>query len=460
MPLSGSFTQSYTRTLLDAISGRNLLDSPTKLQLGLFTSDPGEEPDTWQEVSGNGYSRVNLDLSLATSASPVPLTSLSQVVVNDYYIFTGDDEPAHNGDIGLLLEVTASWPDPDRVKCVRASGTFFITPIANISFPGSGSGSITNESTVTFPAATAEWTGVKFGGLISTSELTLAVEQPGATDSSGNPVQQLLSIPTSHAKVLSSDVEITGLAPGSSVRHVKISAPVASWNSGSYGASDIYGTPHHFIRIKSGSYAGMCLMASGDEANEIEVWANWSLPQELVGQHFDICENPTLEEFFGEVTTGESATAGGILIGSSSSLADSIYIEKFGLANQWNIFYCQDAPSFAGGTGWRRTGSAMSDASTARIPVGNLSIPQAQEGTSFDSAVFIKGREDVRNGVDWTVTSQLHLPLSDSDRDASLLARLRFEDSSGNPINSGNGVNVTSNNQLEIAVGDLVLSLD
>jgi hypothetical protein len=382
-------------------------------------------------------------------------------VVGDNYLFTGDSESGHDQFIGLLLECLASYhPQNTKVKMSNGSGGFFDTEFGNISVPGSGSGSITNESTVTFPAATAEWTGVKFGGLISTSELTLAVEQPGATDSAGNPVQQLLSIPTSHAKVLSSDVEIMGLAPGSSVRHVKISAPVASWNSGSYGVSDIYGTPHHFIRIKSGSYAGMCLMASGDEANEIEVWANWSLPQELVGQHFDICENPTLGEFFGEVTTGESTTAGGLVIGSSSSLSDKIYIEKFGQATQWTVFYCQDAPSFAGGTGWRRLGSVSTDASTARIPVGNLSIPQAQEGTSFDSAVFIKGNDAVRNGVDWTVTSQLHLPLSDSDRDASLLARLRFEDSSGNPINSGNGVNVTSNNQLEIAVGDLVLSLD
>lgn len=399
MPLSGSFTQSYTRTLLDAISGRKLLDSPTKLQLGLFTSDPGEEPDTWPELSGSGYSRVNLDLGLATT------------------------------------------PDPSS----------------------SGSGSITNESIVSFPAATAEWTGVKFGGLIATPELTLAVEQPGATDAVGNPVQQLLSIPASHAKVLSSDVEITGLTPGSSIRHVKISAPVASWNSGTYGATDLYGTPHHFIRVKSGAYAGMCLMASGDEANEIEVWANWSLPQELVGQRFDICENPTLEEFFGDPTGigAGNTTAGGILVGSSSTTtADAIYIEGFGTSASWNTFYCQDAPSFAGGAGWRKTGSVMTDAATARIPVGGVYSPQSQESSSYDCAVFIKGNEAERSGVDWTVTSQLHLPMSDSDRDASLLARLRFEDSSGNPINSGNGVNVPLNNQLEIAIGDLVLALD
>jgi peptidoglycan hydrolase CwlO-like protein len=67
--------------------------------------------------------------------SAVPMTDVSDVVIGDYYLFTGDGDPAHDADIGDELLVTHTFVNNQNVKLVRDSSTWFYTEVESISEP-------------------------------------------------------------------------------------------------------------------------------------------------------------------------------------------------------------------------------------------------------------------------------------------------------------------------------------
>lgn len=134
----------------------------------------------------------------------------------------------------------------------------------------------------------------------------------------------------------------------------------ATWASDQFATKDSNLNPTHYIEITDhtdNTQVGAIyeIIESDGDAKSLTIGDDATA---LNGASYTIRKFRSLSEVFGESETSE-------LSSGSSSDADIIY--KIGAGGQWEIYYIQVAPVFAGGNGWRKLGDIRTDASDVSI---------------------------------------------------------------------------------------------
>jgi hypothetical protein len=297
---------------------------------------------------------------------------------------------------------------------------------------------VANTNALAFAASGGSWTGISHAGVFRTKSFTRTVR--GLTN---NPeTYSMLNIPASHM-ALSATLTVTNVRrTGSSPYHAEIT--VNSNTAGTYNGTDHISNPIYFVRVKTGPIAGTCFEITNDGTNTLEIDHTAEIaPEEIDGQQIEVRQKPTVAQFFGAVPAsgGTGLVPGGLACGDSTT-ADLIYlINSTGTSE---IVFPQNQPSFAGGDGWRILGAMSTDASSTCLPP--VELTNYLDDSDDDYSLI---RVGTTHSSDFTITSQL----STTDE---MVARFQFETSGGTTISH----TVADGSQLDIAVGDLKLSLN
>jgi hypothetical protein len=299
---------------------------------------------------------------------------------------------------------------------------------------------VANTNALAFPASGGSWTGISHAGVFRTKSFTRSIR--GRVN---NPdIFTQLNIPASHM-VLSATLTVTNARNKSVSGTNTTELTVNSNTAGTYSGTDHINNPIYFVRIKTGPLAGICYEIVDDGTNTIEIDHTAEMSAEDINGHqIEVRQKPTVQEFFGVVPAsgGSGLTPGGLSCGSGSD-ADAIDLIN-GDGTTSEIIYPQNQPSFAGGDGWRSFGQATTDASSTCLPPVELSN---YLDDSYDDYNIIRVGNNHQS--DFTITSQL----STTDE---MVARFQFETSGGTTTSH----TVADGSQLDIAVGDLKLSLN
>jgi uncharacterized protein (TIGR02597 family) len=131
----------------------------------------------------------------------------------------------------------------------------------------------------------------------------------------------------------------------------------ASWTTGDYAVDDPNGNPSHYIEITNHTdpgNVGQIFEITADDGTNKTLTVSHDL-SEFQGASYSIRKCRTIGDIFGD---GDDVR----LTGGSRAVADILY--KVGVddagALQWQIYFYQiDLFGFAGGSGWRRSGSEV-----------------------------------------------------------------------------------------------------
>ena len=318
----------------------------------------------------------------------------------------------------------------------------------------SNHGEIANTAAISFAASGASWSGITHAGLFKANSFTRTFPSAASTS-------KRFELPASHCSIAAT-LTVTDSEEESSTQDTVLN--VNSNTAGTYNGTDPLGNSIYFVRVKTGPLAGMCYEIAGDGTNTIELQNHYGFAAEDInGQQIQICEKPTVEQFFGTIPTfvtgNTNTTLSSGLIAGQSSNSDRLYLVDSSQSVQ--LLFPQHAPVFAGGDGWRASGSAQTEYKTSRLfPMEVVSqwdnLQDSNTGTVTDDYQLIQtsqdtGDETARGGSSgtWTLTSQL----STTDE---MLARFQFEDSGGN----AQTLNVADGSSLDVAIGELKLTLN
>ena len=310
----------------------------------------------------------------------------------------------------------------------------------------SNHGEIANTAAISFAASGASWSGITHAGLFKSKSFTRTI--PSAASA-----YTKLNIPASHCALSATRTVTDSTIDANSDTVLNVTN-----TAGTYNGTDLLGNSIYFVRVKTGPLAGMCFEVAGDGTNTIELQNHYKFPaEEINGQQIEIREKPTVSQFFGTpstyVTGNASETLSSGLIAGSSSVADELRIVN---SSQSHVsLYPSHAPAFAGGDGWRVSGSTDYNA-TRLFPMEVIAQWDQTNATETDDYLILRNSADSsvetsRGGSSgtYTITSQL----STTDE---MLARFQFEDSGGN----AQTLNVADGSSLDVAIGDLKLTLN
>lgn len=315
---------------------------------------------------------------------------------------------------------------------------------------------VANTNALAFPASGGSWTGISHAGVFRTKSLTrtmVGTTNSGGFSTSGSALSwNKLAIPASHSSTVAT-LSITGVStvnPDDSSQtadhHVVLTYSGTDY---SYFTADLIGMATNFIRVKTGPLAGVCFDIVADGTNTITLDTFFQMSAEdIVGQKVEVMAKVTLAELSGIVHQDQNtfdsngyAASGSGFFGGDSSTADKIYLHDSSGGSE--VFYAQKTTSLFGDNGWRQLGqSAAVDAGGAVIPP--VEIWNHTDENSDDYCLI-----NTKQTADWTLTSQV----STTDE---MVARFQFETSGGTTISH----TVADGSQLDIAVGDLKLSLN
>jgi uncharacterized protein (TIGR02597 family) len=207
--------------------------------------------------------------------------------------------------------------------------------------------------------------------------VTLTVKGTGGVGSSAISV---LGVP------LELPVEASGVL--TSISGVTLTSGAANWAADSFASS-------HYMQLTSGSNAGVSVAISGNDSTSVTTEQDIS---SLLsgGESFVIRAFTTLADVFG------SENDSGLGSGANSSVADEVLIYN---GSGFDIYYYQEGAAF-GGTGWRTSVNAFSDASATPVPYGVALIVKRKQHDDFDFIVAgsVIGNDSfvpVENGVNW-----------------------------------------------------------
>jgi hypothetical protein len=322
---------------------------------------------------------------------------------------------------------------------------------------GSYQGEISNSAQIDFPAATGTWSGITHAAVFQTKSLTRSIvglTNSNEVDAQGNGQSDTrLLLPASHSTlvdtrtVTSQTTVDPDSSDGSGDSHVLITY---NGSDASFYATDLNGNATNFVRFKTGPLAGVCFDLVAEGTNTITLDSHFKYTAEdIINQDVEVRAKVTLASLSGIVHNDANAfdansyaVSGSGFKGGSTSTCDRIYVHDS--TQSVSILNCQHDPvGFTGGNGWRKSGaSASADAGGAVLPP--MELWNHFDQTDDDYCVL-----RTKQTADWTLTSQL----STTD---DLVVRLAFEDSGGN----AQTLSVTSGQNLQIASGDLKITLD
>lgn len=313
----------------------------------------------------------------------------------------------------------------------------------------SNHGEIANTAAISFAASGASWSGITHAGLFKDNSYTRTVmgtsnsTRSAAGTIGGNVIGQRLDIPASHCAVAATLTVTTADAVNANDTHAWFGKlNFSSLASGTYTTTDPLGIINYFIRVKTGKLAGLCFDIKGDQTNALIVASpNIFPPDVLDGEKIDVIAKPTLVQFFGSVPiTGNLAS--GLQAASTQGGSDDLGV--IAAESTYNRFW-----PYSNGTNasnWKSTGNSSINADSCVLFPQELANLYDQVTNGYED-IYIDINTD--RSADWTLTSQL----STTDE---MLARFQFEDSGG----SAQTLNVADGSSLDVAIGDLKLTLN
>jgi uncharacterized protein (TIGR02597 family) len=153
----------------------------------------------------------------------------------------------------------------------------------------------------------------------------------------------------------------------SSVSGTSVTDSSGTWQVDDFADFDADGNSLYYLEVTSGQYEGLTVDIVSNTADTITLSDDASfLSADLVnGLNYTIRKHYTI----GDVFSADNTTYG---LHSSGSAAEADIIYLINNSGEFERFFYQTAPPFAGGAGWRKVGDVSTDYSTRPINTGSL----------------------------------------------------------------------------------------
>jgi uncharacterized protein (TIGR02597 family) len=162
----------------------------------------------------------------------------------------------------------------------------------------------------------------------------------------------------------------------------------ADFSSFNFNQFDPDAVSKFFIEITSGAFEGLILPIVDHTSNSLTLTEDVSYLSGSGGDNlpfsFNVRAYFTIADFFGADNSTYNLRSGG-----NSSSSDTIYILDDGGILQ--RYYYQTAPSFAGGTGWRKAGDSSTDYSDKVIASNALLMARNGPETGAEISLTVSG---------------------------------------------------------------------
>lgn len=161
----------------------------------------------------------------------------------------------------------------------------------------------------------------------------------------------------------------------------------ASWAVNDYQLLDPDGVSTYFMEVTSGTYEGLLLSIASNTSTVLTLTEDVSYLS--VGDTYKIRKFFTLADVFSADNSEYSLRSGG-----NPAISDVVFVVSS--SGEFERYFYQTAPPFAGGNGWRKAGDTNTDYSTKAIPANVVLI--ARNGPSAGAAINLITYGSVKYG--------------------------------------------------------------